>query len=183
MPDDAKAYPAYGAEVQRALIAEDALSTSAHPILGGRLMMGDVASHESDFFSWTQEQANLLQQRKFDQVDVDHLIEELKLMGARERRELMSRLRVLAMHLLKWKYQPAYRSRSWELTISNQRDELDIHLRENPALRSQLNEILIDSYRLARRDAEKETGIAEVVFPEHCPWTTEQLLNSGYIPD
>jgi len=67
-------------------------------------------------------------------------------------------------------------------TISNQRDELAIHLRQNPGLKSSLEEVIIDAYRLARRDAEKESGIAESLFPERNPWTVEQLLNHAFFP-
>ena len=144
--------------------------------------MSITTQYETDFYSWTQVQAKLLQQRNFDEIDVNHLIEELNLMGARERRELMNRLRVLMMHLLKWEFQPVYRGRSWELTIKNQRDELEIHLRENPSLKNALSEVIVDAYRLARRDAEKESGIEESVFPERSPWTVEQLMNSEFFP-
>jgi hypothetical protein len=84
-----------------------------------------VSSYEQDFYRWTQEQANLLRQGRLSAIDVDHLIEELDTMGARERRELANRLRVLLAHLLTWRYQPGRRSRSWRATIDEQRLSLD----------------------------------------------------------
>jgi len=145
--------------------------------------MSATTQYKTDFYSWTQEQAKLLQQHNFSEIDVQHLVEELFLMGARERRELMSRFRLLMMHLLKWRYQPAYRGRSWALTIKNQRDELAIHLRENPGLKSTLEGVITDAYRLARRDAEKESGLAEHLFPEQNPWRIEQLMDSEFFPE
>lgn len=143
--------------------------------------MGQTA-YETDFYGWTQDQAKLLKERAFDAIDFEHLIEELDSMGARERRELISRLRVLMMHLLKWEYQPDLRSRSWDLTIRNQRDELAIHLEDNPSLKSKILDVLVKAYPLALRDAEKETGLPEQVFPAQCPWTIEQMMDAEFWP-
>lgn len=80
-----------------------------------------ASSHDHDFYRWTQEQADILRRGQFSAIDVDHLIEELEAMGARERRELTNMLEVLLAHLLKWQYQPEHRSRSWRATIAEQR--------------------------------------------------------------
>ena len=144
--------------------------------------MGAVA-YEQDFYGWTLQQAELLQSGKFDKVDLGNLIEELHIMSARERRELINRLRILMMHMLKWQYQPAYRGRSWELTICNQRDELATHLEDNPSLTSRIPESLLKAYPLAKRDAEKETGIHGKNFPADCPWTYEQIMNADFWPE
>jgi hypothetical protein len=144
--------------------------------------MGAVA-YETDFYGWTLEQADLLQSGKFDKVDLGNLIEELHIMSARERRELINRLRVLMMHLLKWRYQPSYRGRSWELTINNQRDELAIHLEDNPSLTPRIPEGIVKAYPLAKRDAERETGIPGKQFPIDCPWTFEQLMDADFWPE
>ena len=87
-----------------------------------------TALHEQDFYAWTQEQAALLKFGRLAELDVQHLIEELENMGASEKRELISRLEILLIHLLKWQYQPALQSRSWLLTIEEQRLQLEDHL-------------------------------------------------------
>ncbi|MGH8555990.1 MAG: DUF29 domain-containing protein, partial [Methylococcales bacterium] len=53
-------------------------------------------------------------------------------MGASERRELINRLAVLSAHLLKWQYQPSFRGRSWQITIKEQRRQLQRLLNDNP---------------------------------------------------
>ncbi len=40
-------------------------------------------------------------------------------MGKREKRELISRLKPLMVHLLKWEYQPSFQSKSWQSTIKS----------------------------------------------------------------
>jgi hypothetical protein len=76
-----------------------------------------MATYETDFYGWTQQQAHLLKTGCLSSLDVANLIEEIETMGRSEKRELDSRLMVLLVHLLKWKYQPKRRGRSWELTI------------------------------------------------------------------
>lgn len=136
--------------------------------------------YDHDFYAWTQEQAALLRAGRLSEVDLAHLAEEIEDMGKSEKRTLESRLEVLLMHLLKWQFQPVLRSRSWELTIKDQRRRLDRHLRENPSLRSRLAEIVADVYPSSAILAERETGLDG--FPDVCPFTIEQLFDDSYFP-
>lgn len=142
-----------------------------------------MSSYEHDFYRWTQEQADLLRQGRLSAIDVDHLIEELETMGARERRELINRLKVLLGHLLKWRYQPERRSRSWRATIDEQRLSLDDLLDDNPSLRPTLDEQLIKAYRLGRLLAVKETDLDEDTFPSRCPFALADVLAKDRYPD
>lgn len=143
-----------------------------------------AADYEQDFYGWTLEQAILLQQKKFNQLDLEHLVEELQIMSAQERRELISRLRVLLMYLLKWKHQPYYIGRkSWERTIKTQRKEIIFHLEDNPGLSPELDKAIGRAYDLAIDDAEGETGLPRKVFPAECPWTFEQISNPDFWPE
>ena len=145
--------------------------------------MGSVA-YETDFYGWTVEQAKLLQAGYFDQLDCEHLIEELQSMGARERREFVSRLRILIMHLLKWQYQPHYIGRSsWEKSIKIQRKEITFHLEDNPGLKPLLGKMIERAYDLALDDAEGETGISRQRFPVECPWTYAQMMDQAFWPE
>jgi hypothetical protein len=109
--------------------------------------------YDSDFYAWTERQAELLRAEEFEAVDWDNLIEEIMAMGAAQRRELTSRLQVLLMHLLKWRYQPELRSKSWGYTIRNQRNELAYLLEESPSLRALLLERIAVAYPRAVKDA------------------------------
>jgi len=145
--------------------------------------MGAIA-YETDFYGWTLEQAKLLQAGDFDQLDREHLVEELQIMSARERRELLSRLRVLMMHLLKWQHQPHYIGRrSWEKTIKTQRKEIAFHMEDNPGLKPELEKIIGRAYDLALDDVEGETGLPRKVFPAECPWTYGQMLDAEFWPE
>ena len=63
--------------------------------------MADRMSYETDFHAWAMHNAELLRQGRLTDLDVEHIAEELESMGASERRELLSRLQVLLLHLLK----------------------------------------------------------------------------------
>ena len=138
--------------------------------------------YQGDFHAWTIQQATLLKAGRIGEVDLEHLIEEIETLGASERRELESRLKVLLLHLLKWHYQPEQRSSSWSGTIDEQRDQLDTLLRQSPSLHRFIPEYLGYAYPKARRSAARETGLSQASFPESCPYDEEQIFDTEFWP-
>jgi hypothetical protein len=139
--------------------------------------------YDRDFYAWANSQAALLRAGNLAQADIAHIAEEIESMGKTEKRELINRLAVLLMHLLKWKYQPRLRGASWETTIRVQRIDLAIHMADNPSLKSQLPDAITTAYRRAIIEAAGETGLPENTFPPICPWPFEQLMDEGFWPD
>ena len=139
--------------------------------------------HDRDFYAWANEQAGLLRAGRLSEADIEHIAAEIESIGKTEKRELVSRLNVLLLHLLKWQFQPRRRGASREASIANNRDQLEVHLDDNPSLKSVLPAALMQAYRYALRDAESETGLAKATFPESCPWTFEQMMNPDFWPD
>ena len=111
------------------------------------------ARYDDDAYAWAFEQAALLRAGRWSELDIEHLADEIESVGKSERRELESALRLVLMHLLKWDHQPEKRSRSWTITIANQRDHAARTLAENRSLKPRLGDIVADAYRLARREA------------------------------
>jgi len=142
-----------------------------------------VINYNLDFYGWTQEQAALLKAGRLNDLDIINLIEEVETMGRSEKRALESRLTVLLVHLLKWKYQPNRRGKSWTLTIIGQRIKLLRVIKDNPGLKPQLPELINDAYSLARVNAAKETKLDIEIFDSACPWTFEQLIDDCFYPD
>lgn len=141
------------------------------------------ANYNSDFYGWTQEQADLLRAGRIAELDIPNLLEEIESMGGSERRELENRLEILFIHLLKWQHQPARRGNSWRLTINEQRRRIARRLNRSPSLKNQLDDILADAYDESRYGAERETGLALDTFPAACPWRFEQALSSDFWPE
>ncbi|MEA5617806.1 DUF29 domain-containing protein [Cronbergia sp. UHCC 0137] len=138
-------------------------------------------THENDFYAWTQEQANLLKTGQLHQIDLQNIIEEIEDMGRSEKRQLESRLEILITHLLKWQFRPNLHSRSWQLTIKEQRLRLEKILQKNPSLETNLTESIEDIYPFATISAEKETGLS--LFPETCPYSLTEILSLEFLPD
>lgn len=103
-------------------------------------------------------------------------------MGRSEKRELVNRLTVLLLHLLKWRYQPGLRGNSWRLTVEEQRRKLSRHLADNPSLKSKLDDTIADAYGDALIEAEKETGLTRATFPASCPWSFGQMMDADFWP-
>lgn len=139
--------------------------------------------YRTDFYAWTKTQAALLQAEEFENLDLPNLIEELEAMGTSQRNEVISRLKVLLMHLLKWQFQADHRSRSWRNTINVQRWDLEAVLEDNPSLRRELPECIAKAYPRARREAIQETGLLRSPWPDSCPWTIEQILDEAWLPE
>jgi len=104
-------------------------------------------------------------------------------MGRSERRELVNRLVVLLLHLLKWRFQTDRQGNSRRLSIKEQRIRLKSHLEDNPSLKSYLDWAITQAYQLAVIEAERETGLPESTFPVICPFTCQQLLDDAFWPE
>ena len=83
-----------------------------------------MSIYEKDYYLWLKNTANLLREKNLAELDLPHLIEEIEDMGKREKRSLYSNLKILLMHLLKYRYQPEKRSNSWRYTIEEHRQRI-----------------------------------------------------------
>lgn len=139
--------------------------------------------HDQDLYEWAKQNAQLIREGRLDEIDAENIADELEAMSNSERRELLNRLTKLVTHLLKWQYQPGRRSQSWINTIDEQRRQIEILLEDSPSLNRMLPEILVRAYQYARKDAAKETGLSSNIFPVECPYTIEQILQEGFLPE
>src|ERR1700731_4875390 len=128
------------------------------------------AEYDNDFYSWSLEQARLLREGQWTQIDRENIAEEIESLGREQFNKLESALRVVLIHMLKWDYQPSRRSRSWALSVQSQRVEIDHVLTDNPGLRPRITEAVTRAYRRARIEAANETGLETSIFPEACPY-------------
>ena len=140
-------------------------------------------AYEQDFYAWAREQAGLLRTGRLSEADLENIAEEIESMGRSEKRELVSRLTVLLLHLLKWQFQPGLRRASWEASIKVQRIRLDGHLTDNPSLRPQIPDAMRMAFEVALIEAAAETGLAQSIFPQACPWSFELAIENGFWPN
>ena len=140
-------------------------------------------TYQTDFYAWAMEQAALLRAGQLSSADVANIAEEIESMGRTEKRELVNRLAILLLHLLKWRFQPGFRSPSWNSTIREQRIRLRSHLKDNPSLKAKVDEALAEAYELAVIGAARETGLPEGDFPKSSPFRYEQAIDDQFWPD
>jgi hypothetical protein len=141
------------------------------------------SDHDTDLLAWINRQVELLHAKKFDQLDLDNLIDEVNDMGGQLKRELYHRIEILLMHLLKYKYQPDHISGSWLGTIGEQRSRITKLLKDAPSLAGPLDEHLAENYASATKRAAAETGLPKSTFPTTNPFTKQQILDPDYLPD
>src|SRR5438270_6200660 len=139
--------------------------------------------YESDFYTWTQEQARLLRERRFDDLDLENLVDEVASVGSSEKREIRRRLKVLLTHLLKWKFQPGRRGNSWSRTISTQRENIGDILASSPSLRPYFEHAMRAAYLGATVAASEQTGLMIGIFPEACPFSIAETLDMQFFPE
>jgi len=138
--------------------------------------------YESDFYAWTVEQAKFLRNGAWNKLDFPNLAEEIESLGRQEQSQLESRLEVLIGHLLKWEFQASKRSKSWFFTIREQRRKISRLIQRNPSLQPYLPKALTEIYPDALDLALRETSLKEENFPQECPYSLEEILNTEFFP-
>lgn len=137
--------------------------------------------YQTDFALWAVETANALRERRFEELDIKHLAEEVEALASEDLRELRSRLMILLTHLLKWHFQSVDRSENWQATINIQRIDIEGILGGSPSL---LPRVLLPTvYARAKRAAEMESMLGAGAFPNHCPYTLDQVLDYDFWPE
>jgi len=141
--------------------------------------------YNADFDRWALEQAALLKAHRFQELDIENLLEEIEDLSRRDRQALRSHLEVLLLHLLKRRCQPDHKSNSWLNSIDTARSNLRELLATSPSLRRYLADRIEATYTDARKTALKQArryGVSKFyqAMPAVCPWTVEQLLDEDF---
>ncbi len=137
--------------------------------------------YDQDFVEWCEITAAQLRDRKFEQVDLENLIEEIEGLAKRDRRELKNRLTVLLAHLLKRIYVNSPENfQGWELTIREQRRQSQDLLQDSPSLKSYLGEVFNTAYQNALDDVRLEYQQNEFPGTWEFELNSESLLSDNY---
>ena len=139
--------------------------------------------YSTDFSTWISQTAQLLRERRWHDIDVANLIDEVEDLGKSERRAIGSQLTRLLLHLLKWQYQPQRRSDSWLDSITDARTQIDLAIKDSPSLKGYPAEQLEESYRRARRQAAIQTKLEIAVFPQTCQYSLDLVVADDWLPE
>ena len=132
--------------------------------------------YEDDVYTWSLEQIELLKAGRLDEVDAANIAWELEDVPGNIRDKLESAIAVLAMHILKWDHQLERRSRSWALTVREQRRRIDRLLKKNPGLNGELSESVTHGYANGRDRALAQTDLPELEVPEKNPYSFKEIM-------
>ena len=139
--------------------------------------------YEADYLKWIETTVEKLRVRDYSSVDWENLIEEIEAIGRSERRSLESNLIVVLTHLLKWQFQPEFRSGSWKGSIVEHRRRIRDALKDSPSLKPYLQEVFTECYLDAVELASAETELPMETFPGEYPYTSVEVLDSNFLPE
>jgi ABC-type phosphate transport system auxiliary subunit len=144
---------------------------------------GDL--YENDFPLWAERQAALLRAKRFDELDLDNLIEEVEDLSRRERDAVESHVETVLEHLLKLELSSAERPRrGWLVTVDKQRAKLARKL--TTTLRNHLEAELRALYAGLRRPVARQLekdGVPQDALPAACSYTLDQILDPDWFPN
>ncbi len=149
--------------------------------------MGKAASkHDTDFYEWTREQAEMLRSRNWDALDLEHLIEEVEDLGDYKLDAFEGALTRVVEHLLKLQFSPADEPRwGWRVSANTHRVNALRLLRRAKSLRklADLAQVYEDARGLAADSLRERDGIDPSALPGGCPYTLDQILDRGWFPE
>lgn len=143
----------------------------------------EPALYGEDFSLWVERQARLLREGRLDELDVVNLLDEVESLGISHRHAVASNLVVVLKHLLKCRFQPQRRSKSWLSSIAEHRRQLHRELETSPSLRPYAAVQFERCYQDAVRQAAIETGLGREAFPSEPPFDLDQTLDPDFLPD
>jgi hypothetical protein len=161
-------------------IATEQTQTQIPPKIQPELAHHDL--YEQDFCLWIEKALVLLREGNLRDLDLENLLEEIADMGNSQKQALESNLKIILMHLLKYKYQADKRTNSWRYTIVEHRQRIRKAFKSSPSLRRHFLQEFADVYLEARQLAVVETELSPNIFPIECPFTTDQALDEAYFP-
>jgi hypothetical protein len=133
-------------------------------------------AYDADLYGWVEDQVALLKANEVGSIDASHITQELDDLGRSEFDKLVSAIRVVLHHLLKWDHQPERRSRSWLITVRTHRRRIRRELRDSPSLKPKVEEAIGEAYPDALAGARRETGLSPQLFPQTCPYTWQEIV-------
>ena len=151
--------------------------------------VGNSASelYDSDYYAWIQGQVTALREHRVEEIDWTNVAEEIEDLGKGEKHSIESHMARIAEHLLKLTYAPArmkdVKRRGWELSIREARHQIRKLLGESPSLRRKTPELFPDAYETGRNAALIALNLPDSALPETSPWTVEQALDDGFLPN
>ncbi|NET00915.1 MAG: DUF29 domain-containing protein [Sphaerospermopsis sp. SIO1G2] len=137
--------------------------------------------YEIDDYLWIEATIKLLKEKKFNELDLENLIEELEDLGRERKNKIESLLRQIIIHLLLleyWSKEYEYNAAHWKAEITEFRFQIKGILTKN------LQNYLVSRFELIYENSLKYTKTKTELntLPQKCPYSLEQLLDEDWFP-
>ena len=140
--------------------------------------MNNQELHERDFNLWVEQTKQQIQNRDFENLDWDNLLDEIDDMGKSEKRALESYLQRLIEHILKLKYWESEKERNlrhWQAEVVNFRNQIKRLLKRNPSFKKYRKEVYEEIFQDAVSSRKIEFDIPDDSFIE-----LEKIMKEDY---
>ena len=137
--------------------------------------------YDSDLNLWLETVIWQLRSGDLQNLDIENLIEELEGLAGRDKREIISRLKILFEHILKRCYVDMPNEfRGLEVTIRTQRFELEQMLEQSPSLKSHFIESIDKCFNVALKDIRSE--YSQYPFPNTWQFSRDidSIMNQAF---
>ncbi|MGF1482101.1 MAG: DUF29 domain-containing protein [Cyanophyceae cyanobacterium] len=139
--------------------------------------------YDQDFLQWCERTVSLLKEHRFDELELESLIDEVDSLGKSQKQQLYNRLNILLVHLLCLRYwipkdERERCSRGWRLTVDEQQRRIKKLLKTSPSLNPYLETILEECYSESRERFLLKSGMEfdlEDIVPQENPFELDQL--------
>lgn len=149
--------------------------------------------YEKDFYLWVQENLRLLRERRYDLVDWENLLEEIRDLGEWYVDRVLDLMSDVLENLYKWEHFREGKGNKLVKSINRARNELEVILKRHPSIKAKAQEKgsiqtawemaiygLINWFKLPENHnkAKKFFGRfpTEEDFPKECPYSFQQIL-------
>jgi hypothetical protein len=145
--------------------------------------MSQQRLYDTDFYAWTQDQAEKLREVRDNRLDAEHLAEEVADLGRSELRAVEAHLLQLFVHLLKAAFSPAEAPRAgWRGEI--RQHQLLLRKAFSPSMRAKID--LEELWPVARASASDHLAQhSEAPIPDNaaCPFDLDALVAGDFDVD
>jgi len=140
--------------------------------------------YQEDFAAWLDAQVAALRDRRFEDLDLDNLIEEVESIRRADARSVQHHARVVVAQLLQLAHSTlGDPRRSWKSTANAHRDELETRL--TPTARQEFEAGLEKVYNRGREIAAtvlETEGTDREWLPRTCPYLLAEILEEDWYP-
>lgn len=133
--------------------------------------------HDADFYAWSLGQAEALREKRFEDLDLPNLIDEVGCIAREEVRRLRCRLERLCHQMLLWDYGRLPRTPSRAAAVAHQRRRVMAVLERCPSLEAVRRDALAHGFEFGRYGALiEDESLTEADLPAMNPYSWDDIM-------